>query len=266
MGTVRTPHADGLAGLAAPGILDGLVVDRTSPIPLYFQVAQHLEQAIAGGGLPPGARLDNEVQLASMLGLSRPTMRQAIQHLVDKGLLVRRRGVGTHVVQSKVRRPLQLTSLHDDLAGADQAPRTKVLRLSTGRATAEQADLLEVTSADDVVTLVRLRFAEGQPIARMTNFLPADLLDESLLTTSALEAGGLYQLLRSAGIGLHSAGQVIGARTASTEEAAELDEEPGAALLTVERVTRGDRGRVIEVGQHVYAASRYSVELTLSGV
>ena len=71
------------------------------------------------------------MQLADRCGLSRPTVRQAIQHLVDKGLLVRKRGVGTQVVQAQVRRPIELTSLYDDLAAAQRSPRTKVLELET---------------------------------------------------------------------------------------------------------------------------------------
>ena len=84
------------------------VVDRSSPVPLYFQVAQHLEDAIHAGAFPTGTLFQNEVDLAASLGLSRPTMRRAMQHLVDKGLVVRRRGVGTRVVQPKLRRPLEL--------------------------------------------------------------------------------------------------------------------------------------------------------------
>jgi len=67
-----------------------LSLDRTSPVPLYFQVAQHLEQAIDQGELPPGSLLLNEVDFAEALSLSRPTMRRAIQSLADKGLVVRR--------------------------------------------------------------------------------------------------------------------------------------------------------------------------------
>ena len=83
-----------------------IAVDRSSPVPLYFQVADQLERAIENGSLPAGVRLGNEVQLAEHYGLSRPTMRRAIQYLVDKGLLVRKRGVGTQVLHTKVRRPI----------------------------------------------------------------------------------------------------------------------------------------------------------------
>ena len=106
-----------------------LTVDRSSPVPLYFQVAAQLEHAIADGQLVPGDRIANEVALADKLGLSRPTMRQAIQTLVDKGMLVRKRGVGTQVVHPTISRTVELTSLNDDLTHAGREPRTVVLRL-----------------------------------------------------------------------------------------------------------------------------------------
>jgi DNA-binding GntR family transcriptional regulator len=102
-------------------------LDRSSPVPLYFQVSQQIERAISSGHLGPGARLDNEISLADQFGLSRPTMRRAIQELVDKGLLVRKRGVGTQVVHGQVTRPVELTSLFDDLLRGNQAPRTTLL-------------------------------------------------------------------------------------------------------------------------------------------
>ena len=107
-------------------------LDRSSPVPLYFQLAQAIEGAILGGELAPGDRFENELALAKRLNLSRPTTRRAIQELVDKGLLVRKRGVGTQVVQSPVHRPVELTSLFDDLARAGQAPTTKLLEFTVG--------------------------------------------------------------------------------------------------------------------------------------
>src|ERR1700722_19859921 len=102
-------------------------IDRSSPVPLYFQVAQRLEHMIESGELPTGTRLDNEIDLADQLGLSRPTMRRAIAYLVDRGLVVRKRGLGTQIVHAKVRRQVGLTSLYDDLAKPSRSPRTQVL-------------------------------------------------------------------------------------------------------------------------------------------
>ena len=111
-------------------------LDRSSPVPLYYQLAQAIEAAIRDGELAPGDRFENELALAKRLTLSRPTTRRAIQELVDKGLLVRKRGVGTQVVQNPVHRRVELTSLFDDLgprrAGADD-PAARLPRRSGRR-------------------------------------------------------------------------------------------------------------------------------------
>ncbi|WP_420000593.1 GntR family transcriptional regulator [Streptomyces boninensis] len=235
-------------------------MDRNSPVPLYFQLAQQLESAIETGGLTPGSLLGNEIELAGRLGLSRPTVRQAIQSLVDKGLLVRRRGIGTQVVHTQVRRPLALTSLYDDLAAAGQRPATRVLRNEVVPAEPRVAAALGVAEGVEVALVERLRLTHGEPMARLTNYLPAGLLR---LGTGELEEAGLYQLLRRAGITLHSARQSVGARAATSAEAGELGEEPGASLLTMERTAFDDTGRAVEFGSHLYRASRYTFEFQL---
>ncbi|MFF9275503.1 GntR family transcriptional regulator [Streptomyces griseosporeus] len=235
-------------------------LDRGSPVPLYHQLAQQLEAAIEGGALAPGNLLGNEVDLSVRLGLSRPTVRQAIQSLVDKGLLVRRRGVGTQVVHSKVKRPLELSSLYDDLEAAGQGPTTEVLRNETVPASAEVAAALGLPEGAAVTVLERLRRTHGQPVAYLCNHLPASLLD---LDTARLEATGLYRLLRAAGITLHSAHQTVGARSATAAEAALLDETKGAALLTMTRTAYDDTGRPVEHGTHIYRASRYAFDFRL---
>ncbi|GHF60073.1 transcriptional regulator [Streptomyces thermodiastaticus] len=229
-------------------------------MPLYFQLAQQLEAAIERGALTPGSLLGNEIELAARLGLSRPTVRQAIQSLVDKGLLVRRRGVGTQVVHSRVKRPLELSSLYDDLEAAGQRPATTVLVNTLVAASAEVAAALGVGEGADVHRIERLRLAHGEPIAYLVNYLPLGLLD---LETGRLQATGLYRLMRSAGITLHSARQSIGARAATAAEADRLGEKEGAPLLTMERTTFDDTGRAVEFGTHIYRPSRYSFEFQL---
>ena len=237
-----------------------LMVDRTSPVPLYFQLSQQLEAAVEQGVLTPGSLLGNEIDLSTRLGLSRPTVRQAIQSLVDKGLLVRRRGVGTQVVHSRVKSPLELSSLYDDLETAGQRPGTKVLVNTVVPATAEIAAALGVAEDSDVHRVERLRLAHGEPMAYLCNYLPPGLLD---LDTGQLEATGLYRMMRAAGITLHSARQAIGARAATAAEAERLTEREGAPLLTMQRVTFDDTGRAVEYGTHTYRPSRYSFEFQL---
>ncbi|GGP38726.1 GntR family transcriptional regulator [Streptomyces abikoensis] len=235
-------------------------LDRGSPVPLYFQLSQQLEAAIERGELAPGSLLGNEIELAGRLGLSRPTVRQAIQSLVDKGLLVRRRGVGTQVVHSQVKRPLELSSLYDDLEEAGQKPATRVLRRVVEPATARVAAALGVAEGADVLLVERLRLAHGEPMAALRNHLPVGLLD---LDDEALERTGLYRLMRMAGITLHSARQTIGARAASPAEGELLAEPEGAPLLTMERTTFDDTGRAVEFASHLYRASRYAFDFQL---
>lgn len=242
--------------------LDSLAfaLDRGSPVPLYYQLAQQLEEAIEHGILAPGNLLGNEVDLSVRLGLSRPTVRQAIQSLVDKGLLVRRRGVGTQVVHSQVKRPLELSSLYDDLEAAGQGPTTQVVRNERVPAAADVAAALGIAEGAEVTLLERLRCTHGQPVAILCNYLPASLLD---LATARLEATGLYRMMRTAGITLHSARQTVGARCATAEEAERLDEKEGAALLTMQRTAYDDTGRPVEYGTHIYRASRYAFDFQL---
>lgn len=237
-----------------------LGVDRTSPVPLYHQLAQQLEAAIEQGRLAPGGLLGNEIELAARLGLSRPTVRQAIQSLVDKGLMVRRRGVGTQVVHNQVRRPLELSSLFDDLDAAGLRPTTRVLRNTVEPAGAESARALGIPEGVDVRYVERLRYAHGEPIALLRTHLPAGLLE---LDTERLEATGLYRLMRGSGLTLHSARQAVGARPAAGPEAELLAEPAGAALLTMVRTTFDDTGRVVEYGSHLYRASRHTFEFQL---
>ncbi|MCX4978736.1 MULTISPECIES: GntR family transcriptional regulator [unclassified Streptomyces] len=237
-----------------------LSVDRSSPVPLYFQLSQQLEAAIEHGVLTPGSLLGNEIELAGRLGLSRPTVRQAIQSLVDKGLLVRRRGVGTQVVHSQVKRPLELSSLYDDLEAAGQRPETQVLVNTVEPASAEVAAALSVAEGSEVHRVERLRLAHGEPMAYLCNHLPPGLLK---FDSAQLEATGLYRLMRATGITLHSARQSIGARAATAQEGERLGEPAGAPLLTMQRTTFDDTGRAVEFGSHTYRASRYSFEFQL---
>jgi GntR family transcriptional regulator len=237
-----------------------LHVDRDSPVPLHLQVSRQIEHAITSGLLTPGDRIPNELDLAEELELSRPTLRQAIAYLVDKGLLVRKRGVGTQVVMSTVRRPLELSSLHEDLARSGQQPTTRLLGVEVLACDDEVADALALAPQTPVLALRRLRLAAGEPLALMSNFLPTGLIADD---GARLEHDGLYAVMRAAGVTMRVARQSVGACVADAEQAELLGEEPGAPLLTMTRIAFTDTGRAVEYGRHVYRASRYSFELTL---
>ncbi|MDF1605476.1 GntR family transcriptional regulator [Nocardioides sp. YIM 152315] len=235
-------------------------VDRSSPIPLYFQVAEQLERAITEGRLAPGDRIDNEITMAQQLGLSRPTMRQAIQVLVDKGLVVRKRGVGTQVVHGQIRRSIELTSLYDDLVRAGSVPETTVLSFERSTIDAGSEELVQLPDGTEVWRFERLRTVGGKPLALLYNVVPVSVAD---LSSASLDKSGLYQALRSAGVHLRVADQQISARGATTREARLLEERKGAPLLTMRRTAYDDEGRIVEFGSHVYRPELYSFQMTL---
>jgi DNA-binding GntR family transcriptional regulator len=239
-------------------------VDRNSPVPLYFQIAQALQRSIERGTIKPGDRLEAELDLAERLGVSRPTVRQAVGHLVQLGIVARHRGVGTVVVHRRVQRPLALNSLYEDLAGAGRQPTTVVLAMREEPATPEVATALSLDVGVPVMWTERLRSAEGVALAVMSNHLPVSLLSTPL-TKEDLEHRGLYELLHAQGIQLHSAKQMIAARRATAREARLLGEPRSNPVLTVTRTSYDHTGRAVELGQHIYPADRYALELSLLG-
>lgn len=236
-------------------------LDRTSPIPLYFQIAENLKEAIQEGRLAPGDRLDNELELAERLGVSRPTIRQALQRLVHEGLVLRRRGLGTVVLAPRILRSVALTSLYDDLTETERQPATVVISVAEMEGDADVAQALALAPGSRVLCLERLRLADGAPLAIMRNYLPAGLLLGS--PEHDLATAGLYELLRRQGIELHAGEQVIGARRATAPEARLLEASRGATLLTMSRTACDDAGRPVEHGSHAYLADRYSFKMTL---
>lgn len=235
-------------------------LDRSGPVPLYFQISSRLEAAIQDGTLPAGSRLENEVALGNRLGLSRPTIRRAIQELVDKGLLVRRRGIGTQVVHGKVSRNVELTSLYEDLERSGQKPATEVVSMEVGEADERAAEELGVEKGRPVLHIRRVRSADGVPIAILDNLLPEEYVD---LDAGDLSKHGLYQLLRARGVAMRVAKQRIGARDATGAEAGLLEIPKGSAVLTMSRTAFDNSGRAIEWGQHCYRPDLYSFEMTL---
>src|SRR4051812_42715763 len=236
-------------------------IDRTSPVPLYHQLAEQLTAAISEGVLRPGDPFENELAMADRLGLSRPTVRRAIAELVNKGLLVRRRGIGTTVANQMVHRRAELTSLYDDLAREGRKPRTDVLSLVRDAKDDRAAEALGLPPGTPLVAIVRLRYAGDMPLAIMRNWLPPTMED---LTADQLEEDGLYAVLRAGGIRPTVARQRIGARNATAEERRTLHMSKAEPLVTMTRSAYDADGSPVEFGDHCYRADQYSVDVVVS--
>src|SRR3954470_12035967 len=234
-----------------------VTIDRQSPVPLYHQLAEQLSHAITVGQLRPGAAFENEIAVAERLQVSRPTVRRAFQELVDQGLLVRRRGLGTTVANSKVHRKFELTSLYDDLAREGRQPRTTLLQHEV-RPDERAASALDLPADTPLLHITRVRYAGDTPLALMNNWLPPVLSD---LTREVLETNGLYAVLRDRGVKPVVAQQSIGARMPTSLERRHLDLRGSQPVLTMSRMAFDASGSAIEFGDHSYRASDYTIDL-----
>ena len=185
-------------------------VDRSSPVPLYHQLAEQLSAVIADETLRPGDPFENELALSERLQLSRPTVRRAIQELVDQGLLVRRRGLGTTVANRKVHRRIELSEplrRPRSVTAASRGPTYSTFETVTDE---RAATALDLDPAIELLHVVRVRRASEEPLALLHNWLPPTSSRD--LTREELESNGLYAALRDRGIKPVVAQQTIGAR------------------------------------------------------
>lgn len=246
------------ASIDVPYILD-ISVDRSSPEPLYRQILDPIAQLIKSGELAPNQLLEDEISMAHRLQISRPTARRALQELVDSGLLMRRRGVGTRVTPSHIHRQLALTSLNGDLLKAGLDTRTEVLEYKVHLATTEEVERLKCEPDEELVTIQRLRWTNAQPLALMNNTIPSRIAP----TLTELSRFGLYEAFAHHNVFPTSAVQTLGAKNASKTEAKLLDIEPNSALFTMERIAYDASGKVVELGDHVYDARQYKMTFPL---
>lgn len=235
-----------------------VVVDRASPVPLYHQLAEQWAAAITDGTLRPGEPFENELALVARLRLSRPTIRRAMDELVHQGLLVRRRGVGTHVASQVVHKRPSLTSLFDELNRTGRQPRTQVLTLQASRPDRDIASAMGLDPDVPLVYLERLRFSEGVPLVILRSWLPQRFA--GVLTPEALTDHGLYEVL---GIRASVARQRAAARIANTRERRLLALPRTSAVLSVEWLSYDTAGDAIEYGDHSYRGDQYLLDTTL---
>ncbi len=239
-----------MSGLFSP---EGL--DECGRGPLYMQLSRRIGEGIARGTLKPGESLPPERDMAAMTGLSRVTVRKAVQALVASGQLVQRRGSGTYVAP-RVERLEQalslLTSFTEDMVRRGKASRSIWLDRSIHAPAPEEVMVLGLTAHDRVARLSRVRLADDVPLAIERASLPATLLpDPEAVQTS------LYAHLGGRGLRPVRAVQRLSAVNLGTADAALLEVAPGAACLRIERIAYLASGRVAEYTRSLYRGDAY---------
>jgi GntR family transcriptional regulator len=233
------------------------MLDKGSPIPLYYQIADRIREEILTGTLPPGSQLPSERELTQRMGVSRMTTRQAVAYLVREGLLDVRPGVGTFVTEPKfTHNALHLLSFTEQMAERGEAVSSQVLEQTLVTPPKRMAEQLTLEPNEATVRIVRLRLANKTPVLLETTYLPARLcpgLERTDLTTYSL-----YRLLESEyGLSPQHARQTFEVTTANKYEQELFGLPAETVMILMEGVTYGANGQPVECFKAVYRGDRF---------
>jgi GntR family transcriptional regulator len=216
--------------------------------------------------LDVGAAIPSERQLGVDLGVSRLTVRAALDELVREGYLVRRRGAGTFVAEPKVAKGMDISSFSDDMRARGLTPASRTLDLNIAPAGARLGRLLHVSPSELVVSVKRLRLADGEPMAIELLHARAALVPG--LSAVDLEEHSFYDLLANRyEIEIIGGTQTVEPTVTNDEESTALGVPLHSPALLFERVTRAASGDVVEFTTSTYRGDRYRLvtELGLGG-
>jgi GntR family transcriptional regulator len=239
----------------------------SSRIPLYYQLENVLREKITSGAFEPGDKMPTESELIDEYGVSRITVRQALQALSEDGLIERKQGRGTLVAARKSRKKrftgtIHLTGSLDELIEMGMDTPVKVLEMNRVEADQHEAELLELKVGTPIYRLKRLRLNEGKPFGMIINYLPEDI--GSQLTMAELSSGALLHTMETKlGLNLDNAIQQIHAELADPYVAKLLDVRVGTALLSIERTVYTDENKPVEYVHTLYRSDLYGYSVKL---
>lgn len=240
-------------------------ISRDSKLPIYYQLYEILRANIVRGEWQPGDMLPSEPELIEHYRVSRITVRQALEALVNEGLIYRQQGRGTFVARPTVAQSLvRIVSFTQDMRQRGLEPGTRVLTAGLIPAPPEIAEQLNLEPGQELVHLERLRLANGEPMSVEVSYLVhrycPGILRGDYATTPLREA-----LEHTCGLRLVRARQVIRASLASDRMARLLAVAPRSALLFIERVSYSQQGLPVEFLRIYYRADRYVLYNELQG-
>ncbi|WP_318503771.1 GntR family transcriptional regulator [Bacillus sp. T3] len=232
------------------------MIDKNSPIPLYYQLEEHIKDLIEKGELHPGDALPAEREYAEKYQISRMTVRQAFTKLVNEGYLHRLQGKGTFVSERKIEQTLQgLTSFTEDMKARGLEPGSKLVHFEIIPATSVIAKQLSIQEYGPVYEMKRIRLADGVPMALETNYISANLIKG---LTEQIVNQSLYAYIENhLNLRIDYATQVIESSIASELEANNLQIKKGAPVMLIQRNTFLSDGTPVELVKSIYRADRY---------
>jgi GntR family transcriptional regulator len=250
-----TPHNAETAAPQSDPLIDGLVATMGGSedhSPIYMRLAMALADAIDAGQLGHGRSLPSERLLAERLDISRVSVRRAIAELENEGRVSRRHGART-VVQTRVRKNLpNLTGFSADIRARGMEPSFSWLSRGTVVGTMQETMALGLPGQTEVIRLIRVRRADGIPIALERAVIPKSILPDAMLVTRSL-----YETLASLNASPHHGFQRIRADVMSPAEAELLQAAPSTPMLVADRRCFLEDGRAVEFTETRYNGKVY---------
>lgn len=238
---------------------------RQSAVPLWAQIEESIRQMITSGQYPVGSRLPSEPELCEMFGVSRMTIRQAIQRLVDEARLTRGRGRGTFVSRPPVQR--EINAQYTDgffatLTAAGHTVHSQVLSFERLPSDEPTATALCLSPGAQVYRLERLRLVDGEPVSVQISCLPLLLVPG--LDQYDFGSRSLYQVLKADyGLTILAIDQKFSARAATPQLGRLMQLPSGAPLLYVEKVSRTTGEQPLEFGQLYFNPTTYQMTMAI---
>ncbi len=238
-----------------------MTIDRSSPIPLYYQLKRVLLEKIENSELKPGDILPTEQQIQDTYNVSRTTVRQALSELVDDGKITRHRGRGTFVAKPKIRHmPDQYPDLADHMIEQGLTPGWRLLGSSWIEPTKEVSKKLQLDGEKQVFKIERLRLENNEPIGHHIAYL-APQFAHAIDTNALIQGGSLRYLSNLDLLNDSIADRTLEALEASEKYAELLQIPEGTALLRINRVVYAPDHTPIETFTGVYRGDRFQYHI-----
>jgi len=226
-------------------------------------VRRELEGRIRKGVLRPGEQLPNEPELAAQLGVSRNSLREALQVLEDAGLIIKRHGIGTFVTESSplVRAGIErLTSLTEFVADQGRTPGSRLVSFDIAAADSEVRKKLGLAGTNQVAIVQTIKTADAQPVAVCFDYVPTMFLKEPIDPQSL--AVSIFEGLENEHcISIRLAECEIIPTLADNTIADMLDSEPGAPVLLLSQVHLDTQGRRVCYSRSYFPATKFTFRL-----
>jgi GntR family transcriptional regulator len=233
-------------------------------VPRYYQVYTVLAQRVREGEWSSDTPMPTEQDFSAAFGVSRVTIRKALNMLQEEGLVLRQQGRGTYALAPPQRRQSRanMSGLLENVADFEQHTKVRMLSFGTVALPEEAARLLEREAGAQVLRIVRVRSDSQSPFSYTTTYVPepeARLLDEATLGNQTVS-----NALGRAGVVTVAAEQRLSATAAGVEVARHLRIDVGAPLISMTRVMRDESGRPVEVIHALYRPDKYEYRVNLS--